>query len=732
MERGLGQPQRVEEARCSSGGERGHLTLHGRRDPADEGAGSLGDLVQLGQARVPAGHVVLREVQAVEDRLQREELESLEDPALLGGEPLRAEGHALRERPLRPPGARARAARPLWASVSEPGPSFWSRRSTTSRSASTSSSSSAWTSRTGWGAAPSTADGNARTTCRSASAWRSSPTSSVARSPAVEAGEVHDLDARVDRLPRLEERAPAGSRGRRAPARRPRCRRPRPLAGRRRASAPVRRLNSVVLPLPGKPMMPSHRDPPRVESCDRHWAVYDSCARVAAPRAVLDRARTTATVTAPCRPAPAACHAITRPSGLADRRRAPRAGGRRGSAAHGRRAGRGGRPRPPGAAAIRGLAAARLQPSARRPSRARSAAGSSPASSAASGPPVSWTPSGGRSRPGDWCPPTSTSPASWPTCSSSRPPPTTIPPRSAWCSPTGSAPSCRRTRWLTSWSHVLQDRLVDLDRFLAAAPGESDAALARQALVEGEAVALAHDARLRRQGTDLAASRRRRRSSAPSGLRDRARARPRAALPADLLTFPYAERARLRPRVPHAGPVGASSRRLPGSPRSSAQILHPERYLDRREDPVPLALPDLAPAARPGLAAADRGRAGRDRLGRGAPESSWGTAETAAGWRGDRYALWEAAGRRRRSSRSSCGTRRRSPQTFADAYARCWRGSTGSGPRAADRRSQRVDRAAPRVRDRAPRRTVAAGRGGAAAALRRACARRVWAGPVLY
>src|SRR5262249_38707637 len=52
--------------------------------------------------------------------------------------------------------------------------------------------------------------------------------------------------------------------------------------------------------------------------------------------------------------------------------------------------------------------------------------------------------------------------------------------------------------------HFLQDRQIELDRFLTAAPGRGDEALARQALIEGEAVALTLDRALRQQGQDLA------------------------------------------------------------------------------------------------------------------------------------------------------------------------------------------------------------------------------------
>src|SRR5262249_62202808 len=66
-------------------------------------------------------------------------------------------------------------------------------------------------------------------------------------------------------------------------------------------------------------------------------------------------------------------------------------------------------------------------------------------------------------------------------------------------------PDLRRDALAHELVHALQDRLIDLDRFLGATPDHGDEALARQALVEGEAVALSQDLGLRRDGRDFAA-----------------------------------------------------------------------------------------------------------------------------------------------------------------------------------------------------------------------------------
>jgi hypothetical protein len=192
--------------------------------------------------------------------------------------------------------------------------------------------------------------------------------------------------------------------------------------------------------------------------------------------------------------------------------------------------------------------------------------------------------------------------------------------------------------------HVLQDRLIDLERFLIAPPGRSDEGVARQALVEGEAVALAHDLALRRDGKDLAALpdvaelQRAIRTSATGPVLSRAPAYFRT-----MLTFPYAGGLGFVHAFRQRRPWAALSAVYQNPPRSSSQILHPERYLDRREDPVPLPLPDLLSVLPSGarLTLADElGEIGVAEVLR----RYLGDSADAVGWRGDRYELWDVPG----------------------------------------------------------------------------------------
>ncbi|MBA3415923.1 MAG: hypothetical protein H0U10_11935 [Chloroflexia bacterium] len=121
------------------------------------------------------------------------------------------------------------------------------------------------------------------------------------------------------------------------------------------------------------------------------------------------------------------------------------------------------------------------------------------------------------------------------------------------------------------------------------------------------------------------------------------------------LIFPYA-----------AGPEFVAALRAEGGweavdaayadlPESTEQILHPEKYLGERDDPIPVSLPELAPVLGEGwelvdedtlgeltvaLLLADLGPGeGIDRF-TGALALPAAARNAAAGWGGDRYALW--------------------------------------------------------------------------------------------
>jgi hypothetical protein len=217
--------------------------------------------------------------------------------------------------------------------------------------------------------------------------------------------------------------------------------------------------------------------------------------------------------------------------------------------------------------------------------------------------------------------------------------------------------------------HALQDRQADLDRFLATAPGRGDAGLARQALVEGEAVALTMDRTLRRLGQDLASLSdvtAFRQAIARSGTGPALGQAPRFLRA--LLTFPYTEGLGFVHQFRRRHPWSEVSRLYADPPRSTTQILHPERYLDRREDPLALTLPDLAPILGAGARRVLEDEAGEFGFG-GILAEFLGDGATASGWRGDRYALWDVGGAAALVSVSAWESEA-AAAAFAAAYAR--------------------------------------------------------------
>jgi uncharacterized protein DUF955 len=191
--------------------------------------------------------------------------------------------------------------------------------------------------------------------------------------------------------------------------------------------------------------------------------------------------------------------------------------------------------------------------------------------------------------------------------------------------------------------HALQDRELPLDNFIGPDPGHGDRLLARQALIEGEAVALSFDLMLKPQGmdvsrlSDLSMAQGMIVTSAGGPVIDKA---PRFLR--ELLLFPYVEGLgfvyQLRKRLPWS----ALSAVYRDPPRSTTQILHPEKYLDTREDPLPVVIPDLSRLL-PGCHLVADDDLGEFALGAvlGLHLGDDERRRAAAGWRGDRYRIWE-------------------------------------------------------------------------------------------
>ena len=205
-------------------------------------------------------------------------------------------------------------------------------------------------------------------------------------------------------------------------------------------------------------------------------------------------------------------------------------------------------------------------------------------------------------------------------------------------------PDAQRDALTHELVHALQDRQVDLDTFLVSPPGRSDETLARQAVIEGEAVALSLDLTLSRQGqsldrlADVESYQRAIDSSATGPVLSRA---PRFVR--SMLTFPYAAGLGFVHELRRRSPWSQVRALYRDPPRSTAQILHPELYFDRPQPPVVVPFPDLADVLGPGGQRVIEDDAGEFGL-REILRQHLGDEADATGWRGDRYAVWNDQG----------------------------------------------------------------------------------------
>ena len=186
--------------------------------------------------------------------------------------------------------------------------------------------------------------------------------------------------------------------------------------------------------------------------------------------------------------------------------------------------------------------------------------------------------------------------------------------------------------------HALQDQNFDLEKLIDENKENDDADLATRALVEGDATVLQY-AYLIANPALLSQIREGLSGALPdSPLLDAA-----PPIISQTLLFSYQEgqifASRLWREAGWAG-VNAAYRRLPAS---TEQILHPEKY-DARDEPKPVRIADLAPTLGAGWKKGIENTMGEFQtrvLLAGGDSQNGQTAETAAaGWGGDRYAMW--------------------------------------------------------------------------------------------
>ncbi|MFN2597370.1 MAG: hypothetical protein ABR563_09320 [Pyrinomonadaceae bacterium] len=187
-------------------------------------------------------------------------------------------------------------------------------------------------------------------------------------------------------------------------------------------------------------------------------------------------------------------------------------------------------------------------------------------------------------------------------------------------------------------THALQDQHFDLKRFDHWKRGDADAELAAHALVEGDATwemtlyVLKDARRALAMLKSVGSAQTTKIDAAPQSLR------------ASLL-FPYEQGMNWARQLYQRGGWKAVDEAFTSLPQSTEQIIHPEKYF-AHEAPARVDLPDLAPALGRGWRRIDydvNGEWGYYLILNEFLKNDDESRRAAAGWGGDRYALYENA-----------------------------------------------------------------------------------------
>jgi hypothetical protein len=216
-------------------------------------------------------------------------------------------------------------------------------------------------------------------------------------------------------------------------------------------------------------------------------------------------------------------------------------------------------------------------------------------------------------------------------------------------------------------THALQDQHFNLRRFEKWPKGDSDAEIAAHALIEGDAsyVMMLY---VERNPLRALAFLKSMSQSGGSELMDHA---PRALR--DSLLFPYEQGLKWVAEIHRRGGWAQVSKAFTDLPQSTEQILHVEKYL-AREAPLKITLPDFSAALGGGWKRIDYDVNGEwsyylilDEF----LKSDVDSERAAAGWAGDRYAVYEGpnAGDLLLVQRTAWDTEK-DAQEFFDAYAK--------------------------------------------------------------
>ncbi|HEX5163998.1 MAG TPA: hypothetical protein VFV93_01275 [Thermomicrobiales bacterium] len=183
--------------------------------------------------------------------------------------------------------------------------------------------------------------------------------------------------------------------------------------------------------------------------------------------------------------------------------------------------------------------------------------------------------------------------------------------------------------------HALQDQYYDLQKVRFYDQGDNDRDTAAVALIEGDAE-LAQTAYAQTMDPGELVDMLSEASSLSSEVVDNAPPYLR-----ESLYFPYDQGLKFVQTLYAVDGDDTLNQAFTDPPRSTEQILHPEKYLDQRDDPQAVELPDLSAALGAGWEQRDTDSLGEFDLSVLLRENGAGDyAEAAAGWDGGRYAYY--------------------------------------------------------------------------------------------
>jgi len=193
-------------------------------------------------------------------------------------------------------------------------------------------------------------------------------------------------------------------------------------------------------------------------------------------------------------------------------------------------------------------------------------------------------------------------------------------------------------------THALQDQYYNLEAFIDPLKFTSDQLLARSALVEGDATAVMLDYERQRAGQALLSTEQDVSSFIMQSVLGSALSGGGAKVPYSLqmqLLFPYSSGLRFVHALLKQGGYPAIDSAFSSPPNSTEEVLHPEKYLERKDQPQANAIQVSTPAGWRKIYEDTLGEFVISSLLGSNPGQRATAAQSAAGWANDRVVVFE-------------------------------------------------------------------------------------------